>query len=247
MGKGSGLSDASWGEIAAYIFVSLTILVVIGGVAGLGAWLFTVGSTHAADACEANLAQYATSIGIAYFVIASYLPVAVVALGCLFQGNDTSPRKFFILVCLLVGPLLLMGPTMLGLQIWGSVLAFQDSMWTRVIHPAEGNTSPCDPVLYKSVSYYLIAAWVAPFALSVLCGVCVCCLGSCCFLCVCPTGSSGETEELINGLKIKTPMFSSSYEKGMSSTYLDDSQQKQKPGFFGFWSSTNKTPHESDL
>jgi hypothetical protein len=53
----------------------------------------------------------------------------------------------------------------LGVKLWGTVLLFSASLWTRMGEPQPAGAEPCAPALYMPLAVFMIVAWTLPAAL----------------------------------------------------------------------------------
>lgn len=129
---------------------------------GVGIWVTYLGASHIDVACplSANLAAADVTYGA---VLLSF--AALSWLGVLLPW-----KAFDALRCLLALPAM-------GVFIWLTVAAFQNSLWSRVHVNGEDGTTACDPSLYDPTAVTVIVLWVLNGVGSAIACCIACCAG----------------------------------------------------------------------
>lgn len=166
----SGSEDA----VGTGSIVSAIIFMILGTSVGfiVGGILLNVGIKQSGTKCDARLDTFAVVYGSLLICNGG---LAILA-GVLASLGKKGAGQSKVVSNALIKPLQL---AMLGVFIWGTVLAFSENRWNNVMVSQPASGPPCTKELYEPVAIILIVMWsFAGVLIPIL--LCVGCCALCC-------------------------------------------------------------------
>ena len=162
---------AQWEPLRGAALCSASFSAILALAAGL--LLVIVGAQNGGSACAVPLARYAVVDGSLSLAVGAAL-IASAVLGAGAPQLASLRGAWLIMTSAATAALVLV---LLGVRIWGTVLAFGDGLWARMADAAAAGTPPpCEPALYAPVAILLLVVWsLAAFFIALACCA-VCCL-----------------------------------------------------------------------